>query len=231
MDPWTLQDRGRSLTVEVSADGDRNHAVLSIDGERVADGHVGALESVVLRSDDVAVAVDFWWGGRPRGIHLLEQPDGEPVQPGEESRHGLVRIPFTPPPGTRAARRHAWREAHPRLWAARHVALEGAGILAGLLGISALVGVIFGRLLPTLDWSWLPEISPPDWLRYLDPLHWLRQVLPDVDWFGWVPDLPDLGWLKYVVALAIATAVGVREVRRRREREARERSRDSSTDS
>lgn len=229
---WTLQDAGRSLEVHTWAEAGRQHARLLVDGTPVAAGDCDVLGDVRLVVDDLRVQVHFLWAGRVRSVELVERTDGRPhpEDPKEAFRRQRLtthRVPFVPPPGTRAARAHAWREAHPRLWATRHVALEVGGILAGVLGVGALLNLLLGKLLPSIDWSWLPDlpdIGPPDWLRYLDPFHWIDQLLPDVDWFGWVPDwdLPDLGWVKYVVILLIAVVVAVQEVRRRREREARE---------
>ncbi len=114
----------------------------------------------------------------------------------------------------------AWRERHPALWSSRHVVLNLLGVVATLVGVSLLVRLVLGKLLPSLDLE-IPKPDLPDWLRYLDPLHYLRPVL---EWVaGLLPDI-DLPhgppWIKIAVALAIAVGVSVREYKKRtRDRE------------
>lgn len=227
METWLLHDRGHHLMVDTWLDEGRNHARLSVDGEEVASGEGSALDTVKLADHDRRVRVDLLWKGRARAVELIDHGDGASPSDGDGfrvGRFGAVRVPFEPPPGTRAARVHAWRETHPRWWAARHVAIEVVAIAAASIGVGAVISALFGSLLPRVDLGWLPDIEPPSWLRYLDPFSWLGRILPDVDWFGWVPDvdLPELGWLKYVVVLGIAVAAGVSELRKRRQREQRE---------
>lgn len=215
MDTWTLRDRGRDLAV-VARDGE---VALSVEGDVTATRRAEALGTVRwdLPADGRAEAVKVELGlrGGIRRVELVEGAAGDPL--------ARLRTPFVPPPGTRARRWHDLRETHPHLHAARHVVFA----VVGFLGISALVSAFVRRFVPTIDWSWLPnielpDISPPQWLRYLDPLAWLRAVLPDWDWFGWLPDLP---W-QYLVPLAVACAAAVREIDRRRRREQRERRHD-----
>lgn len=230
MQTWTLRDRGRDLVVEIGLDDGRTRARLLVDGEEVAAGDGSALDTVRLGHEDLRVRVELLWKGRARGVDLLDHgPDGPPADGDGFAMRKLSvhRVPFAPPPGTKAARRHAWREAHPALWATRHVVIEGGTILVAVLGIGALVSALLRSLLPLIDLGWLPDIDidPPAWLRHLDPFHWIRQLLPDIDWgalFGWLPDVQLAGWVKYVVILLIAVAAGVTEVQKRRQREARE---------
>ena len=100
-------------------------------------------------------------------------------------------VPYAPPPGTRAARVHAWGERHPNLYAARHVVINVGGTVLAILGVSALLRAIFGGLLPSLDLGWLPDLHPPEWLKYLDPARYLAPL------FEWVPPLLDrlFGWI------------------------------------
>jgi hypothetical protein len=133
------------------------------------------------------------------------------------------RHPFDPAPGTLAARLRAVEDRHPRLWAARHVVLAAARVLAGLLGLAVLLQTLLrpllewlAGLLPRVDW---PDLPWPD----LPSIPW-----PDVDW----PDLPDVslpGWLAAVLAtgkfwgpVLVAAVLAAREVRRKR-RAARDR--------
>ena len=49
-----------------------------------------------------------------------------------------LATPFVPSEGTKALRRYEFREAYPRVYAARHVATEVVVMLVGVLGIGAL---------------------------------------------------------------------------------------------
>ncbi len=224
MRTWTLRDRSRLFVVEELGDG----AVrLLRDEEPVEERRAGAFDDITIAlgtvDDEVEQSVLISLGLR-RGIRrarLVERVEGARA----------VRIDFMPPEGTRARRRHDWREEHPRLFAARHVLTTGLGMLIGLLGIGALVSAFLRGLLPRIDWSWLPtlpEISPPGWLRYIDPVYWISRLLPDWDWFGWLPDL-DLSWLQYAVPFIVAVLVGLGELDRRRKRQEREREDDDGS--
>jgi hypothetical protein len=118
-----------------------------------------------------------------------------------------------------------FREAHPRLYAARHVVFEVLAAVIGMLGVGAEVSGFARTLLPRMDWSWLPDlphVSLPGWLHYLDPLYWV----PDWDSWGWVPDM-NLSWLHYVTPIVIATAIAATEVKRHSFRGERERHSDT----
>lgn len=155
--------------------------------------------------------VVWWWTGRVARCALVE--------PG----HGDVRrrsTPFAPPPHTRAARVHAWGEAHPTLYAARHVVINLGGTILAILGVSALLKALFAGLLPRVDLGWLPAFHSPDWLEYLDPsrylapfFQWLPPLLDRL--LGWIPDA-ELGWLKYAIGLLVAVSVATREASRRK---------------
>ncbi len=231
-----LRDRGRDLAVETWAADGKQHARLLRDGEAVEEKAVGALEEAKFDLGTVEeegesirqrVRVKFRWKGKVRGCDLVEVPEGE------RPRRPAV-TPFVPPAGTRARRKYELRERYPRLYAMRHVAAEAMAIVVGFLGISALLSALLGRLLPGIDWSWLPGLPdlprPPEWLRYLTPHYWIKKLLPD-DPFGWLPGLPDLPdlpdvdlpWLKYVLPLLFALGIALKEIDRRRKREERER--------
>ncbi len=82
------------------------------------------------------------------------------------------------------------RRKHPRLYAARHVVKTVAGIVVPLLGIGALVAFAVPSIsLPDLPFPSLPrpDLDPPGWARYV----------------------------KWVVLIAIAVGIGVRELRNR----------------
>ena len=217
---YALRDHGQDLAVEVWVDGDRNRARLLVDGEERAAGDADLVGSLVLEDAPRTVRVAWWWRGRVGACDLLEPAEG---LGGAVTRRRL-RTPFAPPAGTRAARLHAFAEEHPRLHAARHVVVAGGGVLVAVLGIGALVSALVNRLVPRIDWSWLPDWRPPAWVRYLSPGYWLRRLLPDwglPDWdlLGWLPDAP---WLRLVVPVLVAVAVARSEVARRRARRERE---------
>ncbi|TSD62591.1 hypothetical protein [Aeromicrobium piscarium] len=218
MSIWTLRDRRRDLGAEDLGGGTVR---VTCDGELVEERSAGAFDDIKVGlgtvDDEIEQTVLVGLNARRgiRRVRLVERAEG--TRP--------VRTDFVPPAGTRARRRYDWRETHPRLFAARHVVTTGLGMLIGLLGIGAVVSAFFRGLLPRIDWSWLPDlpdISPPDWLRYVDPVYWVSRLLPDWDWFGWLPDL-DLSWLQYVMPFVVAVVVGLSELERRRKRKDRER--------
>ncbi|MET0997509.1 MAG: hypothetical protein ABWX73_02235 [Marmoricola sp.] len=208
---YTLRDRGTELRVEtwVEPEGTkRNRARLLVDGAEVDQGASDEIGNVDLGQESGhPTRVAWWWTGRVARVLLVE--------PG----HGDVRrrsVPYAPPPGTRAARLHAWGEAHPHLYAARHVVLNVGGTILAILGVSALLRA----LLPAIDLGWLPDLHPPEWLKYLDPTRYLAPLLewvpPLLDrLFGWIPDV-EAGWLKYVIGFVVAVSIAVRETKRRK---------------
>jgi hypothetical protein len=221
---WTLRDRGRNLVVQY--DGARQ-VRLEADGQPVAHKPIGLLGDAVFDLgpvDDVVQTVRVSRGlrARLRRVDLLEK------DPEALTRRPLT-TPFVPPEGTKARRLYAFREAHPHLYAARHVVTEVLAVLVGVVGIGALVSAMARSVLHSINMSWLPDlpdISPPEWLRNLDPLSWLFRLLPEWDWFGWLPDL-DMPWLQYLVPVVVAILVAVGEVERRKKRTQRERHSDT----
>lgn len=222
---WTLRDRGRNLVVHY--DGARQ-VRLEADGQPVTHKSIGLLGDAVFDLgpvDDVVQTVRVSRGlrARLRRVDLLEK-DQKAL-----TRRPLT-TPFVPPEGTKARRLYAFREAHPHLHAARHVGTEILAVLIGVLGIGALVSAMVRSVLHSINMSWLPDlpdISPPEWLRNLDPLSWLFRLLPDWDWFGWLPDL-DMPWLQYLVPVVLAILIAVGEVERRKKRTQRERRSDTA---
>ncbi len=217
MTTYTLRDRGHDLTVETWTERGKkpNHARLLVDGHEVDHAQTDEIGDVRLaRDSEHHTKVSWWWRGRLAGVALVESGLAE-----EAHR----RVPYVPPPGTRAARWHAWGEAHPRLWALRHVLGWAAGTLVALLGINIAIRLITSWFsldwLPSLpDLPDLPSIPWPDapgwwtafWTWFGDALTRLIELL-----VGWVPDEP---WIKYVVGFLVAVAVAVSEVRKRERR-------------
>lgn len=210
---YTLRDRGTDLVIETSvARGEKrpNRARLLVAGVEVDSGCADEVGHVELGKESGHPSrVTWWWTGRVSGCALVE--------PG----HGDVRrrsVPYAPPSGTRAARLHAWGEAHPNLYAARHVVINVGGTILVVLG----VGALLRALIPVVDLGWLPDVGlgAPDWLKDLDPsrylaplFHWVPSLVDRL--VGWIPDV-DLGWWKYVIGFLFAVSVAVQETRRRK---------------
>jgi hypothetical protein len=172
---------------------------------------------------------------RPDSTALQADPDeDDPAQPDEAMLElpkgaaelgGLVtaeRHPFSPPPGSFAARLLIFQRNHPRLYASRHVVLAVGKVAAALLGLGLLLRLL---LQPVLDWirDRLPEIDLPS-IPWPD-IPWPDIPLPDID----LPDLAMPSWLRVIIGTAkfwlpvlIAIGVAVAETRRRRARAARE---------
>ncbi|WP_432522738.1 hypothetical protein [Kineococcus sp. SYSU DK006] len=207
------------LEVEVEPRGHRARVRLRRGGELLGERTGLGVATLPLPSGEGSrrprVVVRLLGHGDPLEVVLVEPG---PLRP--------VRTPFEPPPGTTAARWHAWQRRHPALWASRHVVLAVGEVALVLLGAAAFVQLVLRRAsawlreqLPHLD---LPGIPWPDW--DLPGIPWPDWDLPGIPWPDW--DLPDLhapAWLLAVLATAkawvpvlIALAVAVREVRRRR---------------
>ena len=206
---WTIRHGGTDLEVE-TGDEPRTSRLLA-DGSEVDAQTAGYWESSTLSHDGTTIEVR--WGPRNTitSCHLLT--------PGEADEPD--RIPLTPPPGSKAAKREAFQREHPTAYVVRRAAWAGVEILVGLLGIGALVSAFFGSLLPRVSLpsppDWLPEISRPDWLRYLDITYWLGRLglsWPDLGIPGWAETV--LEHKKYWLPVAIAVFVAIGEVQRRR---------------
>lgn len=215
---WTLRDRGRTLVVHHDGAG---RVRFDVDGRQIAEKSAGVLDDLTFDLGAVAdveqtVRVSRGLRSRLRRADLVE-------------RNAVARRPlltsFIPPEGSKMRRRYDFREAHPKLYATRHVVTEVVMMLIGVLGIGALVSAFARSLLPSINWSWLPDlpdISPPDWLRNLDPFSWVARFLPDWDWRAWLPDV-NVPWLQYVAPVVVAILIAGGEVERRKKRAHRER--------
>ncbi|NHC12332.1 hypothetical protein [Motilibacter deserti] len=211
---YRIRHHGVAYEVEAPLPGRPRAARLLADGVEVDEQQAGYLERATLTHGETRIDVGWDVRNRVRRCDLVEHLDGSPLPvPREE------RTPLEPPPGTRAARIARFKREHPRAYAARHVAVAAAEVLAALLGLRLLLG----HLLPRLD---LPSIDIPTFDLPSLPLPRLPQLdLPELP----VPDLPDLalpGWISAILAslkwwtpLVVAAVVAAREVKRRRAKE------------
>lgn len=141
-----------------------------------------------------------------------------------EADHGAMEAEQTDtPPESGESRRERLARDHPIRFLAERVGMAIVEVAVGVLGVGALVGVIFGGVLPRIDWSWLPDVSIPgwitdvsvsEWLKFFDPVYWISRL--DVPW----PDIDLPGWLtgstKYWLPVVIALVVALGEIERRR---------------
>ncbi len=160
-----------------------------MDGETVAERKADG-KRTVLEGDGVTVrAVMPFWGGSVSRAELVHE-DG-------------ARIRLRPDTGTRAARMHRFEEAHPRLFAARHVLSGVAQVALAIIGIS-----LAFRLLPSIP---LPDINLPSIDLPSVPL----PDLPSITVPEWIKDIVQSKkyWLPIVIGVALASA----ESKRRRD--------------
>lgn len=207
---WTITRAGSALEV-TEAEG--RTAILTADGVEVDSQTTGYWEKVTLRHGDLEIVAQ--WGPRNTltQVHVLDA-DGE-------------RTLLAPPPGSRAERRERLAREHPVRFTLQRVGIAAAEIVIGILGIGALISVFLRGLLPSINFSWLPNlswpdwlhVSKPDWLRYLDPIYWLSKLglsWPDIDLPSWLTD-----HTKYWVPLVIAVFVALAQLERRRKQDER----------
>lgn len=205
---WTIRRGGTNY--EVVEGNSRREALLLADDAELGRVTAEFWGKERLRTGELSFEVQ--WGPRNTltGVHLIEDAG---------------RVPLAPPTGSRAERREALARDHPLRFVLRRVAVAGVEIVIGVLGISAMVAVFFGQLMPRIDLSWiprpdLPDIDPPDWLRYVDPFWWIGRLLrrlPDLSAPGWVDTLLDNRKFWLPVLIAALVALGELEKRRRRD--------------
>ncbi|MFI6519070.1 hypothetical protein ACIBF1_26180 [Spirillospora sp. NPDC050679] len=139
----------------------------------------------------------------------------------EEALNELLKrfdeLPFSPPEGTRAHKREKFAREHPKVYAARHVALAAGKVLWPLLGIGLAIK------LPWPDMPW-PDVHIPMPDVDLPSIPWPDVALPDIPWPDW--QMP--GWLKailgttkYWVPILIALGMAVGEYDRRKKQRAK----------
>jgi hypothetical protein len=225
MHGWTLRHRGHLLEVVAAADGRRQHLRFEVDGRLVAE-RSGPTAGRAFVLDDLDTGVDLPALGLAGGsVAVLAVRPGRlqrcalvlpPTAPGPGDGPGRPeRIPFEPPAGTWAHRTYRWQRAHPKLYAARHVAVAVAEVALGLLALRLAVDLIPWGAIP---WPGPPDVDLPD------------VSLPEVPWPDLPrPDLPDWtlpGWVravleskKYWFPILVAAFVALGEVERRRRRQ------------
>lgn len=200
---WTLRHEGAELSIRA---GESPRAtVLLVDDVPVDAETADYWSRATLHHGDLEIRAE--WGPRNRltKVDLM----------------GPSRIPFEPPPDSPAGRRAAMARDRPALFVLRRAALGALEVVAGILGVSALLSALVPRIdrpawLRVPDWLRTPDL--PNWLRYLDPGYWLGRI----DW----PTISAPGWLdavagtsKYWLPIVIAVVIALGEVDRRRKRD------------
>jgi hypothetical protein len=184
--------------IEVIPDSlwEKDRVRLLVDGAVVAETKTDGPRTKLVGGDVEVRVVMPWWGGSIKRAELVR--DGGPA------------LRLRPAPGTRAARRDAFERAHPRLFAARHVA---RGVTKALLAVVG-VAFLFRLVLPAIPW---PDIDLPDipWpLVDLPEIPWPSIDLPDVALPAWVREV--LNSAKIWGPILVGVVLAVRELRRRR---------------
>ncbi|MEW2358931.1 hypothetical protein [Spirillospora sp. NPDC029432] len=222
---WTLDHDGHRLEVEAAPSGatDVKRGIrLYLDGDMVAEATTSQ-KKVKLTHEDLTVKASWDWRGELSHCALAPAAPELEIKDAKDVRALIDRSGetwFTPPEGSRAARREALARRHPRLYAARHVVLAAAKVLLPLLGITALIRIPKPDIdLPTVD---LPDIDPPD----LPDIPWPSIDLPSIP----LPDLALPGWIqavldsaKYWGPILIAIGIAVQEHERRKKQREKQR--------
>ncbi len=210
---WRLRLRGHELAVQTHAVDDVTTAVVTADGRAVATRNVGLFGPEIRLSE-----LDLDWdlesldlGGARLALRSWRRGclgSARVVVPTPGARP--ERLDLEPPVGARARRSWELQQAHPRWYAARHVAFASAQVLLGLVALSLL-----WRWIP---WGWLPDLALPDWDLPSIPL----PSVPLPDWPDW--ELP--AWVhvvldskRYWFPILVAVVIATREVRRRKQRQ------------
>jgi hypothetical protein len=214
---WTLEHDGHRMEVECPQRRQGRHIRLYADGEQVAERDAaksGGKRTGTIAHDGFTVRVTWDRLGHPAIIALVpgagpnlgelgdvDDPEqlerlaqaarGTGVKDVKDLVTGGEEIWFTPPEGSRAARRERLARRHPRLLAARHVAAAVAKVLLPLPAIALLARIPR----PDID---LPELDLPDFD--------LPDLRPDIDWpdidLSWLPDIALPGWAQAVLQTA-----------------------------
>jgi hypothetical protein len=217
---WVLELDGRRLEVEGPPGRSTREIRLFVDGEQVAEERVSGKKAAKLTHDDLTVKATWDWLGHLSMVALVPSSTDLEVKDVQDIKDLVSRAGetwFTPPEGSRAARRERLARRYPRLYASRHVAAAVAKVLLPLLGIGALIRMPK----PDID---LPEVNlpdPPDLPRPRIP--WPDIDLPSIPW----PDVALPGWVqailqtaKYWGPITAAVFIAVQEhQRRKRQRE------------
>lgn len=221
---YTLRHRGHLLEVR-SARGEKGTTYrLVVDGEQIAEQEavwrdpkfvLGDLETGLdldeLGLTGAKIVATSWRRGRISTCNLVLPAKALGTDLGDRPE----RIPFEPPPGTRAHRTWKLKQDRPGLYAARHLVVGVGEVVVALLGIRLVIHLIpwpdIG--LPDLD---LPDLNLPN--LDLPGIPW-----PDVD----LPGLPDwvkavLGAKQYWLPIVIALFVTAGELERRKRRTVKE---------
>ncbi|MFC9974593.1 hypothetical protein ACFVH6_27185 [Spirillospora sp. NPDC127200] len=158
-------------------------------------------------------------------LEKAEEPKGEAEKKREKEKEEALNellkrfdeLPFSPPEGTRAHKREKFAREHPKVYAARHVALAAGKVLWPLLGVGLAIK------LPWPDMPW-PDVHIPMPDVDLPSIPWPDVDLPDIPWPDW--HMP--GWLKailgttkYWVPILIAIGMAVGEYDRRKKQRAK----------
>ncbi len=164
---FTLLHDGQLLVAETRRVGVEIDVRLSIGGKEVAAGR-NWLEPVRLAHHDFIVEVRFTWLGQVTGVALVLHDESE--------------IPFTPPPGSFAARLQALAVDYPALYASRRIVVALALLGGGLFGIWAILWAFLSTL--GLPGPGIPWVDPgmPGWLRSILGIPGRPADVP----FGWI---------------------------------------------
>ncbi|GAA2440349.1 hypothetical protein GCM10010191_65060 [Actinomadura vinacea] len=210
---WVLDHDGHHLEVE-GRKAPTRLLRLFIDGEQVAEEKATGKKAAKVLHDGLTIKATWDRLGHLSVVALVPDSTDLDVKGVQDVKDLVSRAGetwFTPPPGSRAARRERLARRYPRLYAARHVAAAIAKVLLPLLGIGALI-----RLpKPDID---LPEVNPPD-LPDLPGIPWPSIDLPSLP----IPDVTLPGWVQAILQTAkywgpvlAATLIAVQEYQRRK---------------
>ncbi|WP_067472565.1 hypothetical protein [Actinomadura hibisca] len=202
-EPGVLAEFGEGCQLKVVWDwlGDASHVAVLVpkpkDGE---EGEEGGGGKVSLVKADKA-----------------EDEDDDKEEKLSELLKRFDELPFAPPEGTRAHKREKFAREHPKVYAARHVALATSKVIWPLLGIGLAIK------LPWPDIPW-PDLHIPMPDVDLPSIPWPDIDLPDIPWPDWhVP-----GWIKailrttkYWIPILIAMGMAVGEYDRRKKQRAK----------